>query len=133
MRRGAYFSIPYRNSTFGFTMITIYGIKNCDTMKKAFDWLNVYKIKYTFHDYKQEGISKQKIEEWLKHAEITEIINLKSTTFRELPDADKASIQDKKKAIVLMMENTSMIKRPLIETSNGIFLGYKPEEWKGKL
>jgi arsenate reductase len=114
-------------------MITIYGIKNCDTMKKAFNWLNDHEINYTFHDYKQEGISKQKIEEWLKHKDITEIINLRSTTFKELSEADQASIEDKKKAIALMMENTSMIKRPLIETSKGIILGFKPDEWKGKL
>jgi arsenate reductase len=111
----------------------IYGIKNCDTMKKAFDWLNAHNIAYTFHDYKKEGITKQKIEEWLNHFAITELINTKGTTFKKLTEADQTSISNKDKAIALMVANTSMIKRPLIETNTGILLGFKPDEWQSKL
>lgn len=99
-------------------------------MKKALTWLDTHGITYTFHDYKKQGISKSKIEEWLKHFPVTELINTKGTTFKKLSDADKASITNKSKAIELMIANTSMIKRPLVETAKGLLLGFNPDEWE---
>lgn len=111
----------------------IYGIKNCDTMKKAFDWLDDNGITYTFHNYKTEGISKTKLEEWLKHFATNELINTKGTTFRALTEEEKASITSKSKAIKLMMENTSLIKRPVLETGKGLLLGFKADTWAKEL
>lgn len=110
-------------------MITIYGIKNCDTMQKAMKWLDAKKIKYTFHDYREQGITKQRIEEWLKHFLVDKVMNTKSTTYRGFTDEEKASISDKKKAIALMMANTSVIKRPVWDFGNGKFyLGWNEAE-----
>jgi arsenate reductase (glutaredoxin) len=111
----------------------IYGIKNCDTMKKAFTWLNENGFGYTFHDYKTEGISKKKIEEWLKHLPMDQIINTKGTTFKNLSESEKASISDKDKAIELIINNTSMIKRPVLESGKDLLLGFKPEIWESQL
>lgn len=107
----------------------IYGIKNCDTMKKAFKWLEENGVAYTFHDYKEKGISSEKIMQWLKHQPINVLINTKSTTYRELTDTQKASITDTKKAIKLMMAQTSMIKRPIVETGHEILVGFNPDMW----
>jgi arsenate reductase len=107
----------------------IYGIPNCDTMKKAFTWLEENGVAYTFHDYKAKGISAHKLEEWLKHKSPEELINTRGTTFRNLSEDDKASISDPKKAMALMMANTSMIKRPLVETGKEMLLGFDPEVW----
>ncbi len=102
-------------------------------MQKALKWLDEHHVTYTFHDYKKEGITKQKIEEWLKHFTITDLINTKGTTFKKLSDEEKLSIRDKNKAIELMMQNTSLIKRPLVEMKDGFLLGFKVEEWEKKL
>jgi len=102
-------------------------------MQKAFKWLDANKVKYTFHNYKEEGISKEKITAWLKEVPLTELINSRGTTFRNLSDSDKIAVQDVKKAIPIIIANTSMIKRPLMETPKGILLGFKEEEWKKKL
>jgi arsenate reductase len=110
-------------------MITLYGIKNCDTMQKAFKWLDAKKIKYTFHDYKESGIDKATIESWLEHLPLDKVVNTKSTTYRALTDAEKASITSRPKAIALMIKNTSLIKRPVWDFGNGtFFLGWNEEE-----
>lgn len=111
-------------------MIKIYGIKNCDTMKKAFTWLNKNRIEYSFHDYKQEGIDADTIQSWMKKIPLEKLINTKGPTFRKLTDKQKASIKDPSSAIKLMMENTSMIKRPLVTLGRGSYLlGFKEEDW----
>ncbi len=99
-------------------------------MKKAFTWLDENKITYTFYNYKTETLCKTKIEEWLKTYTIAQLINTKGSTYRNLSDGDKLAISKKNTAIKLMIENTSMIKRPLIETDKGIFLGFKLDEWE---
>jgi len=110
-------------------MIKIYGIKNCDTMQKAFKWLEAHKLKYEFHDYKESGIDKATLELWLKHFPTDKLANTKSTTYRELTDTEKASISNKSKAIALMMTHTSVIKRPVWDFGNGKFyLGWNEEE-----
>jgi Spx/MgsR family transcriptional regulator len=103
-------------------MITIYGIKNCDTMQKAIKWLDAKKVKYTFHDYKELGIDKATIEGWLKHLPLDKVINLRSTTYKELSDKEREGIHDKSKAIALMMKYNSIIKRPVWDFGNGTFL-----------
>jgi arsenate reductase (glutaredoxin) len=107
----------------------IYGIKNCDTMKKAFNWLEENGVAYTFHNYKEKGITQEKIMQWLKHHPIDKIVNTKSATYRQLTDSQKASLKDSKKAIKLMMAQTSMIKRPIVETGHEILVGFDLEFW----
>jgi len=110
-------------------MITVYGIKNCDTMKKAFDWLNQNKVQYEFHDYKKAGISKPVIEEWLKQLPLEQVINTKGLTWKKLSDEEKAFIKNKSKAIELMIAQPSMIKRPLVVMGKKIVLGFDAEKW----
>ncbi len=95
--------------------VTIYGIKNCDTMKKARAWLDGHGVAYEFHDYKTQGIARPKLEAWAKQVGWEVLLNRAGTTFRALPDADKQGLTEKK-AIALMAAQPSMIKRPVLET-----------------
>jgi arsenate reductase (glutaredoxin) len=107
--------------------ITIYGIKNCDTMKKARAWLDGHGVKYAFHDYKVAGIDRAHLDKWIKKASWEILLNRAGTTFRQLPEKDKASL-DAGKAIALMLEHPSIIKRPVLEYGGGkILVGFKPE------
>jgi len=109
--------------------ITIYGIKNCDTMKKARAWLDTHKVDYAFHDYKTAGIERGKLEGWAKKAGWETLLNRAGTTFKKLPDKDKEGVTEKK-ALVLMLKQPSMIKRPVLEFGGGkILVGFKPEEY----
>jgi arsenate reductase len=110
-------------------MITIYGIKNCDTMKKARAWLDAHKIAYTFHDYKTSGIDKPTLEDWVKKVGWEILLNRAGTTFKKLSDADKENITEKK-AIALMLAQPSMIKRPVLEAKGKLTVGFKPEDYK---
>lgn len=98
-------------------------------MKKAFTWLDEQGIAYTFHDYKKQGITADKLNEWLQQTEVTKLINTKGTTFKKLSEADKAAVANESKAILLMMENTSMIKRPIVESSNTLLIGFDADKW----
>ena len=95
-------------------MTRIYGIKNCDTMKKARAWLDAKGVAYDFHDYKASGIDRARLEAWAKRVGWEVLLNRAGTTFRKLADADKAGL-DEQKAIALMMAQPSMIKRPVLE------------------
>jgi len=106
----------------------IYGIKNCDTMKKAMRWLDEQSIGFEFHDYKKMGADAQMLEEWCNKADWQVLLNKAGTTFRKLPDEDKQSI-DQAKAIALMSENPSMIKRPVLELNGKIYVGFKPDNY----
>src|SRR5690348_2434300 len=109
--------------------ITIYGIKNCDTMKKAGAFLDKRKVDYAFHDYKTAGIDRDKLEGWAKKAGWETLLNRAGTTFRKLPDADKAGLTEKK-AIALMLAQPSMIKRPVLELPRGkLLVGFKPDDY----
>lgn len=103
----------------------IYGIKTCDTMKKAFDWLKTNGIDYDFHDYRAVGINADKVREWTGRLGWEKVLNKASTTFRELPATDKADL-DEDKAIALMVREPTMIKRPVLETGDRIANGFKP-------
>ena len=110
-------------------MIKIYGIKNCDTMQKAFKWLDAKKLKCEFHNYKESGIDKASLQLWLQHFPTDKLINTKGTTYRALTDEQKASITNKTKAIALMIANPSLIKRPVWDFGNGnFFLGWDEKE-----
>jgi arsenate reductase len=107
--------------------ITIYGIKNCDTMKKARVWLDKAGVDYAFHDYKSAGIEKAKLETWAKKAGWETIINRAGLTFKKLPDKDKEGLTEAK-AIKLMLAQPSMIKRPVLELPGGkLLVGFRPE------
>ena len=110
-------------------MTRIYGIKNCDTMKKARSWLDGHKVSYSFHDYKASGIDKPTLEGWIKKVGWEVLLNRAGTTFKKLPDADKEAVTGKK-AIALMLAQPSMIKRPVLETGGPLLVGFKPEEYK---
>jgi Spx/MgsR family transcriptional regulator len=109
--------------------VTIYGIKNCDTMKKARAWLDKAGIDYAFHDYRISGIDKAHLERWSKEAGWETLLNRAGTTFRKLPDKDKDGLTAAK-AIKLMMDQPSMIKRPVLETGKRLLVGFKPEDYK---
>jgi arsenate reductase (glutaredoxin) len=117
----------------GNLSITIYGIKNCDTMKKARAWLDKRGVEYAFHDYKTEGISRERLERWEKKVGWEILLNRAGTTFRKLPDKDKNGV-DAKKALVLMLAQPSMIKRPVLELPGGkLLVGFAPEAYGGSL
>lgn len=112
-------------------MLTVYGIKNCNTVKKALDFLNENKIEYQFHDYKKQGISKAKLQAWCKQTGYETLVNKKGTTWRALDEELKKSITSQKAAIELMAAKTSVIKRPLIEDGDKVLtVGFEEEKYK---
>ena len=108
--------------------VTLCGIPNCDTVKKARDWLTARGLSYAFHDYKKAGADPAKLAAWCEAAGWEKVLNRAGTTFRKLPEADRADL-DQTKAIVLMVANPSCIKRPIVEFGNGLLIGFKPDEW----
>jgi len=111
----------------------VYGIKNCDAVKKALQWLNNKKIIFEFHDYKSKGISEKKLKEWCKQTGWESLVNKKGTTWRQLDDTLKNKIVNESSAIQLMMEKTSLIKRPLIEKDGQMaVLGFDEEMYLTK-
>ena len=111
---------------------TIYGIKACDTMKKARDWLDSHGVAYSFHDYKALGIDRDTLQAWVTKVGWTVLLNRAGTTFRKLPDGDKAGL-DEAKAIALMLAQPSMIKRPVLASGGDLLVGFKPEAYAAKL
>jgi Spx/MgsR family transcriptional regulator len=106
--------------------ITIYGIKNCYTMKKARAWLDTHRITYDFHDYKTAGIEKAKLKQWADKLGWETLLNRAGTTFRKLPDAEKEGLSETK-AIALMLAQPSMIKRPVLDVGGKLVVGFKPD------
>lgn len=96
-------------------MYTVYGIKNCNTVKKALDFLNQNQIEYTFHDYKKSGIELSKIEEWLTQYPWEDLVNKKGTTWKQIPESERPVNQQE--AVELMLSKTSVIKRPIVESN----------------
>ena len=113
-------------------MIDVYGIPNCDTVKKARAWLDAQGIEYAFHDYKKEGADRAKLERWVAEKGWETVLNRRGTTFRQLPDADKADI-DAAKAVRLMAAHPSTIKRPVVEHPGGLLVGFDAAEWQAAL
>jgi Spx/MgsR family transcriptional regulator len=110
------------------TAVTIYGIKNCSTMAKAFAWLGAQGVAYDFHDYKKAGVTTAQLGSWCDAAGWQTVINRAGMTFRKLDDADKEALtQDK--AIALMVGQPSMIKRPILEAAGKLEIGFKPERY----
>jgi arsenate reductase len=112
--------------------ITIYGIKNCDTMKKARAWLDSHGVAYDFHDYKTAGIAKDRLERWSEKLGWEALLNRSGTTFRKLPNADKDGLNEKK-ALALMLAQPSMIKRPVLDLDGKLVVGFKPEIYAEKV
>ncbi len=108
--------------------ITIYGIKNCDTMKKARTWLEAEGIDHKFHDYKTAGIDAGHLNAWCDAAGWETVLNRAGTTFKKLEDEQKTNL-DRDKAIALMLAQPSMIKRPVLEAKGKITVGFKPETY----
>ena len=112
--------------------ITIHGIKACDTMKKARDWLDQRHVAYAFHDYKAVGIDRAHLERWVGQVGWEVLLNSTGTTFRKLPDADKAPL-DHDKAIALMLAQPSIIKRPVLDLGERLLVGFKPDDYAAAL
>jgi Spx/MgsR family transcriptional regulator len=112
----------------------LYGIKNCNTVKSAIEWLNKNKVSFDFHDYKKLGITELKLKAWCKQVGWESLVNKRGTTWRQLSEAEQKKVVDEKSAIALMFEKTSVIKRPLIEDSGKVFLlGFDEAEYKKAL
>jgi len=113
--------------------LTIYGIKNCDTMKKARAWLDAAGKAYAFHDYKTAGIDRARLEGWARKVGWEALLNRSGTTFRKLPEAANDGLTENK-ALALMLEQPSMIRRPVLEAPGGTLLvGFKPDLYESKL
>ena len=110
--------------------VTLYGIKACDTMKKARDWLEGQGVRYIFHDYKTQGIEPAVLEAWAGKVGWEALLNRSGTTFRKLPDEDKQGLVQAK-AIALMVEQPSMIKRPVLDVDGALTVGFRPETYAG--
>ncbi len=110
--------------------VTIYGIKNCDTMKKARAWLDAHGVDYAFHDYKTTGIDRASLQRWCTALGWEVLLNRAGTTFRKLSECDK-QVAGVDAAITLMLAQPSMIKRPVLESAGGLLVGFKPDLYEG--
>ena len=109
--------------------VIIYGIKNCDTMKKARAWLDKHGVFYDFHDYKSAGIEPDMLEAWARKVGWDALINRAGRSFRALPEKDRAGLTENK-AIALIVAQPSMIKRPVLDIGGQLFVGFKPEQYE---
>ena len=112
--------------------VTVYGIPNCDTVKKARDWLDAQGVAYSFHDYKKAGADAAQVARWIEQAGLDKVLNRAGTTFRKLPDADKVGI-DAARAVALMVAQPSLIKRPIVEHPGGLLVGFRDADWAAAL
>jgi arsenate reductase len=111
--------------------VTLYGIPNCDTVKKARSWLDSQGVAYQFHDYKKHGVDEAALRGWVGEAGWEKLLNRAGTTFRKLPDAERADI-DADKAVAILLANPSTIKRPVVTGAGALIVGFKPDEWAGR-
>ena len=112
--------------------VTLYGIPNCDTVKKARNWLGFRGISYAFHDYKKHGVDAALIARWADSVGWEILLNRAGTTFRKLAEAEKSEL-DTARAAALMAANPSAIRRPIVEHPGGLLVGFKPDEWEAAL
>ena len=110
----------------------IYGIRNCDTMKKAFAWFDARKIAYEFHDYKKEGVPPGKLKEWAGRAGWDKLANTRGPTWRKIPEAQRQSPTEAR-ALALLAQNTSAIRRPIVESGSELLIGFDPAEYAATL
>ncbi len=110
-------------------MLQVYGIKNCNTVKKALTWLEDNNVPFQFHDFKKEGVSVDKLKEWERQVDWQALVNKKGTTWKKLSPETQEQVIDSDSANKILQENTSMIKRPVIEYKKGILLGFNEEEY----
>jgi len=110
-------------------MLTLYGIKNCDTVKKARRWLEDHGIEYQYHDFRQDGLDKKQLSGWVEQLGWEAILNKRSTTWRNLPDKDK-SITTDSQAIKLLSANPTLIKRPVVQSNKMLLVGFNETEFK---
>lgn len=108
---------------------TLFGIRNCDTMKKAWTWLDQHGVAYGFHDYKKQGVDRAHLEAWVERLGWETVLNRAGTTFRKLPEAERTGL-DAAKAIELMLAQPSMIKRPVLEADGRLLVGFRPAEYE---
>jgi len=111
--------------------VTMYGIRNCDTIRKARTWLEGHGVAYAFHDYKTAGIDPATLGNWVAALGWEVLLNRAGTTFRKLPDADRADL-DAGKAVALMLAQPSMIKRPVLDVDGTLLVGFKPAEYAAR-
>jgi arsenate reductase (glutaredoxin) len=109
--------------------VKIYGIRNCDTMKKAFAFLEAKKVAYDFHDYKKDGVPPGKLKEWAKRVGWERLANTRGPTWRTIPDAEKADL-DEARALALLEKNASAIKRPVLEAGAKLLVGFDPAQYE---
>ena len=110
-------------------MITLYGIPNCDTVKKARAWLTAQGVDYQFHDFKKQGVPPEAVDLWLKHMSWDVLVNRKGTTWRKLDPALQARVVDNASARTLMLEHASVVKRPVVVKGQTVIVGVNPEAW----
>jgi arsenate reductase (glutaredoxin) len=108
--------------------ITIYGIRNCDTMKKARAWLDQHDVAYTFHDYRKDGVDGEQLQRWCDTVGWERLLNRAGTTFRKLPDDEKTDL-DSTRAIALMLSHPAMIKRPVLVAGDRLIVGFQPQRY----
>ena len=120
------------NASKGLQMIKIYGIPNCDTMKKARKWLQSNDLEYEFHDYKKLGVPEKNLQQWVNKAGWDTVLNKRGTSWRKLPEHIKENI-DESSAIEVMIDNPSAIKRPVLESGNMLLIRFKEDEYKSLL
>ena len=114
-------------------MITIYGIKNCDSVKKALKWLDEVDIKYQFHDYKKAGIDEADLQDFIREFGLEVVINKRGTSWKKLSDKQQQDAQNVSLAIELIKENTSLIKRPIIKKGATYLIGFNEEDYRQKI
>lgn len=110
----------------------IYGIKNCSTMKKAFAWLDAKKIAYDVHDYKKDGVPAKKLKEWATRAGWEKLANSRGPTWRKIPEAQRENLTEAR-AVALLAQNSSAIKRPIVEAGSALLIGFDPAEYAATL
>ena len=110
----------------------VYGIRNCDTMKRAFAWLDARKIAYDFHDYKKEGVEPGKLKEWAGRAGWEKLANTRGPTWRRIPEAQRDNLTEAR-ALALLAQNTSAIRRPVVEAGSKLLVGFDPAEFAAAL
>jgi arsenate reductase len=110
--------------------LTVYGIPNCDSVKKARVWLSEHGIDYTFHDFKKQGVPAEAVDQWLSQVSWDVLVNRKGTTWRKLDPTLQASVTDAASARALMLEHASVIKRPVVVKGETVTVGVNPEAWQ---